>query len=238
MLNPQEAQSKIESLNNRIAKLRVTIKSLNDDISSKDLIIKEKTQELEELKKKTLGMSLNYDRLSEDLARARKGQKLQVCDISHIKSYIDEVTAKVEHLEQSIINQDINYQQTDIANLMRQLNQQVELNNEIRDQLLQERIASEDAYRSVAQLEAQIRDRDNIIIEQKQKINELYSMEGDVKLAEKYLDDKDVEISELKERLESMTKKHSTKLKLLILTTTSTIVLSAITAITLFVRTI
>ena len=199
---------KIKSLEERISNLKVTIKQLGNENNSKDIIIKELTEQVEKLKHDNLGMQLMLDKLKEDNNKLFNKKELRVCSLDSIEELIKDLGIKIKRLEQGVKEQEITTSNSDVARLLRKLDEQLEINNELRNKI--------DNYKEQSiKLNSMLDNQSNVIINLKDdkveletKIQTLKDNEEELKLTKHLLDKKEDDLKEFKDRITNWNKWH------------------------------
>ena len=199
---------KIKSLEERISNLKVTIKQLGNENTNKDIIIKELTEQVEKLKHDNLGMQLMLDKLKEDNNKLFSQKQLRVCSLDNIEDIIKDFGIKIEKLEKGVKEQEIATSNTDLTQLLKKLDDQLQINNNLRDKI--------DSYKEkIIHLNSMLDNQSNLIIDLKSdkqelenKIATLKSHEEELKLTQHLLDKKEDDLKEFKDRITNWNKWH------------------------------
>lgn len=147
---------KIKSLEDRISKLKVTIKQLGDDVILKDNTISSLNKQIEKEKNSRIGLELQLSQVEEQLNRIKKTKELKVCEVELVNNIVKDLQSKIDNMHKDIRSGDLNYQQSDIGKITRQLNEQIKINSDLRDKIEQIKDENSNSYNQQLRYEQQI----------------------------------------------------------------------------------
>lgn len=197
----RQYEEKLESLDTRITNHKSTIKCLNKDIEKRDKTIKELTEKINRDTFEKESYTEEVKKLKAEIVRLTKSKELKVCDVQPIKNYIDTLTSKIDTLEESINQKNIEYNTSDIGKLNKQLTAQYELVDRLRDELAESKLTFNEQCNTIEKLENKLNHSTNTIEEQSEQLQAYYIQVDELKAVEMELSMREDDISELKDTL-------------------------------------